>query len=151
VTWTFDAMLARVLPFATQLAIDSPDHGVEHWRRVAENGASLVEETPGADPHVVVAFAAIHDSQRRNEYHDPHHGQRAANLANDVDLGLNLAQLVTLRHACEFHDKGLLSIDPTIGCCWDADRLDLPRVGIQPDPALLSTQAAKARTEAPSE
>ena len=31
---------------------------------------------------------------------------------------------------------------PTVGTCWDADRLHLPRVSIVPDPALLSTQTA---------
>ena len=43
------------------------------------------------------------------------------------------------------HTDGTISDDPTIGCCWDADRLDLPRVGMQPDPALLSTEAAARR------
>ena len=31
---------------------------------------------------------------------------------------------------------------PTVGTCWDADRLHLPRVSITPDPVLLSTQTA---------
>jgi hypothetical protein len=35
-----------------------------------------------------------------------------------------------------------VSADGTIGTCWDADRLDLPRVGIWPSAALLSTDAA---------
>jgi hypothetical protein len=33
--------------------------------------------------------------------------------------------------------------DPTIGACWDADRLDLWRLGRRPDPMLLSTPAAR--------
>jgi hypothetical protein len=33
--------------------------------------------------------------------------------------------------------------DPLVGVCWDADRLDLWRVGIKPDPRDLSTEAAK--------
>jgi hypothetical protein len=33
--------------------------------------------------------------------------------------------------------------DPTVGACWDADRLDLPRVGVTVDPRLLSTAAAR--------
>lgn len=33
--------------------------------------------------------------------------------------------------------------DPTIATCWDADRLDLLRVGIRPDPARLVTEAAR--------
>ena len=41
------------------------------------------------------------------------------------------------------HTGGGLSKDPTIGTCWDADRLDLPRVGVIPTPDFLSTAAAK--------
>jgi hypothetical protein len=33
--------------------------------------------------------------------------------------------------------------NPTIGCCWDADRLDLSRVGIEPDTELMSTDAGR--------
>ena len=33
--------------------------------------------------------------------------------------------------------------DVTIQTCWDADRLDLSRVGIRPDPKKLCTKAAK--------
>ena len=35
-----------------------------------------------------------------------------------------------------------MSDDPTIGTCWDADRLHLPRVSIEPNPAFFSTPAA---------
>lgn len=33
--------------------------------------------------------------------------------------------------------------DPTLGVCWDADRVNLWRVGIRPDTFRLSTAAAK--------
>jgi uncharacterized protein len=33
--------------------------------------------------------------------------------------------------------------DPTVGCCFDADRLDLARCGITPNPELLSTEAVR--------
>jgi hypothetical protein len=52
----------------------------------------------------------------------------------------------TLTEALTHHDKGLVSKDPTIGVCWDADRLTLWRLNRQPDPALLSTPAARALT-----
>jgi uncharacterized protein len=38
---------------------------------------------------------------------------------------------------------GQVADDPTIGACWDADRLNLWRVGKTPDPRLLSTAAAR--------
>jgi hypothetical protein len=40
---------------------------------------------------------------------------------------------------------GQLSTDPTVGVCFDADRLDLGRVGIEPDPELISTDAGRKR------
>jgi uncharacterized protein len=36
-----------------------------------------------------------------------------------------------------------VSEHPTIGTCWDADRLDLGRVGARPDPKYMSTEARK--------
>jgi uncharacterized protein len=36
-----------------------------------------------------------------------------------------------------------MAADITIQTCWDADRLDLGRVGIVPDPARLCTVAAR--------
>ena len=33
--------------------------------------------------------------------------------------------------------------DPTIDACFDADRLDLGRVGIIPDPGRLATEKGK--------
>ena len=49
-----------------------------------------------------------------------------------------------LRAALRGHDHGEISDDPTIGACWDADRLTLPRLGIKVDHELLSTPQAKA-------
>ena len=34
--------------------------------------------------------------------------------------------------------------NPTVGVCWDADRLNLWRVEIKPDPRFLSTQPARS-------
>ena len=42
------------------------------------------------------------------------------------------------------HTGGGLSKDPTIGTCWDADRLTLRRVGIEPAARYMSTAAGKA-------
>ncbi len=51
--------------------------------------------------------------------------------------------LATLAHAMRHHDRGQVSDDPLVGTCWDADRLDLPRVGITPDPRLMSTASGQ--------
>lgn len=48
-----------------------------------------------------------------------------------------------LLFALEHHDQGQTSPNPHIGTCWDADRLDLPRVGIVPSPKYFSTEEGK--------
>jgi uncharacterized protein len=120
-------------------------HGAPHWARVRENGLKLTEFT-GANTRVVELFAFIHDSCRENEWRDPQHGLRAGafvkTLAGTV-LTLNQAEIKLLVVACEGHSDGLLQEDITVCTCWDADRLDLGRVGIRPDPTKLCTTAAK--------
>ena len=49
-----------------------------------------------------------------------------------------------LGFACEEHTNGGVDLDPTVGVCWDADRLNLWRVGVTPDPRWLSTEAARS-------
>ena len=46
--------------------------------------------------------------------------------------------------ACEIHNGAPPQTDPTLAVCLDADRLDLGRVGITPDPKYLSTPTAKS-------
>ena len=47
-----------------------------------------------------------------------------------------------LRFACEHHTHQDHHDDPTVGACWDADRLELGRVGIDPDPSYFNTVPA---------
>jgi uncharacterized protein len=150
---SFEELLALSLSGATGLARTSRDHGPAHWRRVARNGRMLAAATPGADRDVVRAFAALHDSQRLHEYEDPFHGPRAAayTLTLRTQLGLTDAQLQLLVHAIRVHNGSGPVDDPTVGVCLDADRLDLPRVGIRPRADLLSTTAAKAAVATPAE
>jgi uncharacterized protein len=122
-------------------------HGVMHWARVLENGLNLCSALPEARADVVVLFALFHDSCRWNEHRDPEHGERAALLAEAYfqrgRLPLDASGLDLLTEACRGHDQGRVSSDATIGVCWDADRLDLARVGILPSVRFLSTEAAK--------
>ncbi len=125
---------------------DSFLHGEGHWRRVAAAGLALLPETPGADPAVVFLFALFHDSMRLNDGYDPLHGPRGAALAGDLRgeaFDLEDAKMDLLKFACEEHTNGGVGRDATVGVCWDADRLNLWRVGIKPDPGLLSTEAAR--------
>ncbi len=121
-------------------------HGYPHWVRVRENGSLLAVRT-GASADVVELFAWLHDSRRENEGGDPAHGPRAAAFARELHgrgaLRVDAAGLELLVAACAGHTRGTTTDDPTVGSCWDADRLDLGRVGKRPDPALLCTAAAR--------
>jgi uncharacterized protein len=121
-------------------------HGLHHWRRVEQNGLRLAKATADADIVVVRLFAVFHDSERVNEYTDPEHGLRAAELMRCLHgngFRLSDEQLSTLFDACARHEEGDVTDDPTVGCCWDADRLDLPRVGIEPHRDFMSTEVGK--------
>ncbi len=120
-------------------------HGVDHWGRVLENGLRLGQET-GADQKVVRFFAIFHDACRWNESIDPGHGQRGAELAASWrgDLfELHDDRYKLLYDACVGHTDGMMTGDPTVLTCWDADRLDLSRAAITPKPHRMGTAAAR--------
>lgn len=120
-------------------------HGLGHWARVFVNARRLAGRT-GADTRVTDLFALFHDARRQNDHHDPEHGLRGARLAvrlRGTYFELDDRAMQKLFQACALHTSGHTSGDPTIGTCWDADRLDLPRVGIPTDPARLCTEAAR--------
>ena len=126
---------------------DSSIHGESHWQRVAMAGLALLPETPDADPALVFLFALFHDSMRFNDSHDPMHGPRGAALARDLRgwvFDLSDKKMDLLAYACDEHTNGGVGQDPSVGACWDADRLNLWRVGIKPDPLFLSTGAARS-------
>jgi len=114
-------------------------HGLAHWARVLDNGLQIARTTE-ADPHVVALFAVFHDACRLNDHSDPWHGPRAAALVEDLAAlipVLSPGDRACLAEACDGHTKGKVHDDPTIGACWDADRLDLARVGITPRASYL--------------
>lgn len=120
-------------------------HGPAHWARVRYNGR-LLSRASGADWQVVELFAFIHDSQRYDDGYDPDHGPRAAHYASRSCgrlFQLSGAQLDMLVQACMGHTHERLASCVTVQTCWDADRLDLARVGIIPDPHYLGTAMAK--------
>jgi hypothetical protein len=134
-SWSrWDALLQRV-EFVSPHAADSPTHGQDHWRRVAEIGLELARKTPGADARVVLLFALWHDALRSNEDDDPEHGVRAAKLMADLPglaAPLNEEKRRELGKALADHARGLTTTNATIVCCWDADRLDLGRLASSP-------------------
>ncbi len=121
------------------------EHGVVHWARVLENGLRLAPIT-GANITVVQLFAVLHDSRRISDADDPDHGRRGAAYAGSlrgVHFQLTDLEFDLLCAACADHTNGRTDGDITVQTCWDADRLDLGRGGIIPNPCYLCTAAAK--------
>ena len=139
--------VATALPHSTKAARESRLHGPLHWLRVALNGLLLAAKTPGADGSIVLRFAAFHDARRLSDGRDPDHGRRVAKAFAEGEIRMGGLKdgpgKALLLEALARHADGEVTDDPTIGVCWDADRLDLGRCGITPDPAYLSTEAAK--------
>ncbi|MBM4118617.1 hypothetical protein FJ251_12955 [bacterium] len=134
-----------------QYRLDPADelHGLPHWARVARNGYWLAAAT-GVSPRLVEPFALLHDACRENEDRDPGHGPRAAALAAVLTpelLELAAPQIELLREACAQHTRGRTVAHPELQVCWDADRLDLVRLGFALDRRRLCTEAARAVAE----
>jgi uncharacterized protein len=147
-TGTERSHIARLAQFLRRgFALDwGGIHGAPHWARVRLNGLRLARHT-GASAAVVEYFALLHDCRRQNDGRDPEHGRRGADLAFSLRGSLVLlsdADFDRLHYACVHHSRGLLEADVTVQTCWDADRLDLGRVGIRPNPARLCTPAARS-------
>jgi uncharacterized protein len=100
---------------------------------------------PGANRAIINLFALLHDSQRLSDGSDANHGERAAEFAASLRaeglFELSDEHFQLLYYACAHHTDSLTSSDATIGACWDADRLDLGRVGVKPEARYMSTSA----------
>jgi uncharacterized protein len=122
-------------------------HGVRHWVRVRRNGYIIARYVPGIDLAVVDWFAVLHDAWRKDEYDDPEHGWRAMTCVrklhqDDGRLGLSGEQFSQLLDAIELHSQWTPKPRTiTIAACWNADRLDLGRVGITPRQDLMHPEA----------
>jgi uncharacterized protein len=141
----FDKLLQAVLTRATHR--ESMLHGEAHWRAVTYTALELAPLVAGADVLVGFLFGLMHDSQRVHDGNDVGHGPRAAELARVLHgegfLPVSREQLDLLMTAMHGHTTGRWSSDPTIGLCWDADRLNLWRIGVTPRAEFLSTAAAR--------
>ncbi len=140
----YSAGLIKTILTAYPLSV-SGVHGPAHWARVLENGTHLAKRTR-ADLEVVQLFAVLHDSQRFDEGECRQHGQRAADFAQSLrgaHIQLDDHRFELLLEACAYHTEGKTEADITIQTCWDADRLDLGRVWIIPDPDKLCTEPAR--------
>ena len=120
-------------------------HGAPHWARVRANGLRLARKTR-ARTDVIELFSFLHDSCRLDDNRDALHGERAAAFAETIRgplLPLDNEGFDLLQRACRLHSHGHMEDDITVMTCWDADRLDLGRVGIRPIASRLCTDAAR--------
>lgn len=136
----FDALWAQI---TREYRGDSDSiHGPAHWRKVEQNGLKIAASN-GASVDVVRLFAVLHDSRRQDDSFELHHGELAAQYALALRgklFDLDDESFELLQHACKWHTHGKVSTNTTIGACWDADRLDLSRIGIEPKRKFMSTE-----------
>ena len=122
-------------------------HGLPHWSRVWYHGQQLARAAD-VNPSILAWFAYLHDSQRHDDGRDPLHGHRAADFAtrqqrDGAITELSPTEFEQLCEAMRLHSDGHTVSDAAIIACWDADRLDLYRVGIRPLPHRMCTPHAR--------
>lgn len=125
---------------------NSDIHGELHCKMVALIGYNLTLKADFCDPIIVFLFSILHDSKRIVDGRDKDHGLRASQYAKSLNNKLFFLpsyKLKILEWSCIKHNIGYTSSDPTIGVCWDSDRLDLWRCDIIPESKFLSTNIAK--------
>lgn len=123
-------------------------HGLPHWQRVERNGILLSIQNgrirDDINIRVVRYFAYLHDKCRLNNGRDVEHGNKVAdmipNLRTTILRELTDEEVILLEEACRYHTTKRRTGNPTIDVCFDADRLDLGRVGISPNPKLMATE-----------
>ena len=119
-------------------------HGPDHWNRVTAIGLALAERA-GANKNIVNHFGQLHDIGRVNDETDLFHGIESAHFckANRHLIDLDDKEFEKLIYAIARHPMGKIIDDIDIGTCWDADRCDITRTGIDLDIRYISTSQAK--------
>ena len=120
-------------------------HGDDHWRCVAATGLALAPWLGDVDRTLVFCFGLLHDTRRRTDSFDPSTALARRRSRTSCAKRRARPRRRTIREphgGARRPRERLVSTDPTIGTCWDADRLHLPRVGIRPRRELVSTEAA---------
>lgn len=142
----------------------SRTHGVSHWERVAQVGMDIGRELKLDNVALwsIKAFGWTHDLWRTHDGRCRKHGRDG--FENLLSLDCKLIQQLPeqerelIRLAIRYHSDGFIAgeafdlglfetvelneqrIVDIVGCCWDADRLDLARIGMIPRRCLISTE-----------
>jgi len=124
-------------------------HGINHWSRVQKNGLLLAEKEK-TRKDVVTLFSLFHDSARENEGYDIEHGIRGIHVLDKfkgVYFDIDDKGYYEVKEAIVGHSNGYTTHQSIhVKVCWDADRLDLARVGIEPLPQHLCTSTARQQS-----
>jgi uncharacterized protein len=155
--------LPEIIAWAEEHFAASDIHDISHWKRVAVNGKLLCECFERRTPwftrkfkekpnlRVITLFAFLHDSHRVDDGCDMEHGPRAAKAINEIRNTLlsylSDKEFWQLQEAIKYHTSATSHPDVTVATCFDADRLDLVRIGIQPDPQYMATPCGKYLAE----
>lgn len=127
-------------------------HGESHIRNVVKLAKRISRRECPQYTNDVIVGAALHDVGRRDDFGGNEHAVRGSRIAKGVIKSywpnLHADKIV---EAIKYHTGGLTTSDPLIGSIWDADRLDLVRLGKRIDISLLSTKTAKKILEELSE
>lgn len=128
-------------PFCTCRGLNI--HGIPHLRRVAVT-AGRIAASIGEDIESAVVAGFLHDCARNDDGGGTRHAHDSAVLAKKL-LSMFYPHLDAIRlyDAIAQHADGITTKDLLIACVWDADRLDLRRLGIEVNPDLLSTSIAR--------
>ena len=140
--------ILEVREFALNGWVLGETHGFPHWQRVERNGILLSSENgrirEDINIKVVRFFAYLHDKCRLDNWTDIEHGVRAADMLstirNTILRDFTDEEVSLLERACRYHTTEHRTGNPTIDVCFDADRLDLGRVGIVPNPRRMATE-----------
>ncbi len=146
--WYLESYISEVKAFALNGWKLGETHGLSHWQRVERNGILLSTENGSlrkdVNIKVVRFFAYLHDKCRLDDWDDLEHGVRAADmlptLRETVLKDFTDEEMMLLEKACRYHTTVQRTGIPTVDVCFDADRLDLGRVGIVPNPMLMATE-----------
>lgn len=118
-------------------------HGLHHLCRVAYLAGRFA-----ASMHTCVESAVVggylHDCARQDDGDGNAHAHDSANLACQIMKSYYFH--LDIERICSgiyCHADGTTTADPLIGCIWDADRIDLTRLGIEVNEEFLSTDIGK--------
>jgi len=118
-------------------------HGMAHLRRVAYTAGRIAGAT-GENVEGAIVAGFLHDCARTDEGGGNSHAHASAEIAREL-MGRFYPHL-DMGRLCEGiarHADGTATADLLIGSIWDADRLDLRRLGIHVEADMLSTALAR--------